>query len=190
MRPGPAEIVLPGPTLETHRLLLRPPAAADFEPWAALLADPEATRFIGGVQPRSLAWRNLALMAGAWIIRGFGNFSVLEKSTGRWIGRAGPWQPEGWPGPEIGWAFDRSVWGRGYATEAATRCLDWAFEDLGWTDAIHVVDPANAASMSLAKRLGAEHRGVARLPPPQDSLVEVFGQSREAWRARKRGPGD
>ena len=108
-----------GPTLETSRLLLRPPAFDDFEPWAALLADPEAARFIGGAQGRAAAWRNLALMTGAWALQGFSNFSVIEKASGRWIGRAGPWHPEGWPGPEVGWAFDRSAWGRGYATEAA-----------------------------------------------------------------------
>lgn len=66
-----------GPTLETDRLILRPPAKQDFEPWARLLADPDAARFIGGPQSRSGAWRNLALMAGAWVIDGFGNFSVL-----------------------------------------------------------------------------------------------------------------
>ena len=173
-----------GPTLETNRLVLRPPRLEDFEPWAALLADPVAARYIGGVQPRAGAWRNLALMTGAWTLQGFSNFSVLEKSSGRWIGRAGPWHPEGWPGPEIGWAFDRSVWGRGYATEAATRCLEWAFEELDWHDAIHAIDPANAASIALARRLGAERRGMGRLPPPYDAPCEIYGQSRAAWRAR------
>jgi RimJ/RimL family protein N-acetyltransferase len=40
-----------GPRLETERLTLRPPCAADFDAWAAMLADPVAARFIGGVQP-------------------------------------------------------------------------------------------------------------------------------------------
>jgi len=174
-----------GPTLETDRLLLRPPCIEDFEAWAALLGDPVAARFIGGVQSRAAAWRNLALMTGAWSLQGFSNFSVLEKSTGRWVGRAGPWHPEGWPGAEIGWAFDRSVWRRGYATEAATRSLEWAFEALGWTDAIHAIDPANEASIAVARRLGAERRGVGRLPAPYDTAVEIYGQSRAAWRARR-----
>jgi hypothetical protein len=37
-------------------------------------------------------------MAGAWAMQGFAMLSVIEKATGRWVGRAGPWQPEGWPG--------------------------------------------------------------------------------------------
>lgn len=177
-----------GPALETERLILRTPAKLDFEPWARMLADPEAARFIGGPQSRSGAWRNLALMAGAWVIEGFGNFSVLEKSSGRWIGRAGPWQPEGWPGQEIGWAFDRSAWGKGYATEAVTCCIDWAFDHLGWNDVVHAIDPANTASIALARRLGAERRSAARLPPPFDSPVDIYGQSRSAWRARNQNP--
>ncbi|MGO4333335.1 GNAT family N-acetyltransferase [Labrys sp. KB_33_2] len=44
---------------------------------------------------------------------------------GQWVGRVGPWQPEGWPGTEIGWALYRSHWGKGYATEAAARCVTW-----------------------------------------------------------------
>ena len=173
-----------GPTLETDRLILRPPTSDDLAPWAALLADPVAAQFIGGLQSPAGAWRNLALMSGAWIVSGFGNFSVLEKSSGRWVGRAGPWRPEGWPGPEIGWAFDRSVWKRGYATEAAAKCIDWAFEELGWTEVVHFIDPANTASIALAQRLGSHRLGTSQLPPPNESAVEVYGQSRSAWRAR------
>jgi RimJ/RimL family protein N-acetyltransferase len=77
-------------TIETARLLLRPPMADDLAPWGAMLADPEASRFIGGVQSENGAWRNLALMAGSWTVNGYSNFSVIEKASGRWIGRAGP----------------------------------------------------------------------------------------------------
>src|SRR5262245_34139470 len=45
-----------GPTLETERLILRPPTKDDFEPWAALLADPAAAQFLGGPQTLSDAW--------------------------------------------------------------------------------------------------------------------------------------
>ena len=179
-----------GPTLETDRLVLRPPAAEDFEPWAALLADPVAAHFVGGAQPRAGAWRSLAMMTGAWLINGHSNFSVIEKASGRWIGRAGPWQPDGWPGPEIGWAFDRSAWGKGYATEAARRCLDFAFDALGWDRVVHVIDPANVASIRLATRLGSALLGPTRLPPPQDMVVaDLYGQSRAEWAARAKVPG-
>ena len=103
--------------IETERLLLRPPRAEDFEPWAEFMADPEAARWIGGPLSRAMAWRGFLTVAGAWEIQGFGMFSVLERDTGAWVGRLGPWMPEGWPGPEVGWGIVRSRWGRGYATE-------------------------------------------------------------------------
>ena len=67
-----------GPTLETDRPFLRPPAAEDLDGWAEMMADEEAARFIGGAQPRQVAWRGLASMAGSWALMGFGMFSVIE----------------------------------------------------------------------------------------------------------------
>lgn len=141
--------------LETERLLLRHPNASDRSAWTAFLSDAEVTRFIGGPRDAAGAWRNLCLFAGAWSVQGYSNFSVIEKSTGRWIGRAGAWFPPGWPGKEIGWAFKRDVWGKGYATEASTRCLNWAFDDLGWSEVVHVIHPENEASIAVARRIGA-----------------------------------
>jgi RimJ/RimL family protein N-acetyltransferase len=175
-----------GPTLETERLILRPPEEQDLDAWAAFQADEASARFVGGVQPRAVAWRGMAAMTGCWALRGFGMFSVLEKSSGRWVGRLGPWRPEGWPGAEVGWGLAREAWGRGYATEGATAAIDWAFDRLGWTEVIHCIDPANAASIAVARRLGSKVLRSARLPPPYDQLVvDVYGQDREAWRARK-----
>lgn len=76
--------------IETERLILRPTQAEDFDAWAAFMADAEAARHIGGQQVRSVAWRGFLAMAGAWQIQGFAMFSVIEKSSGRWIGRLGP----------------------------------------------------------------------------------------------------
>src|SRR5690606_17152865 len=90
--------LLVGPTLETARLILRPPREEDLDGWAELMGDEETARYIGGPMTRSAAWRTMATMAGSWQLKGFGMFSVVEKETGRWIGRVGPWQPEQWPG--------------------------------------------------------------------------------------------
>ncbi len=174
-----------GPTLITERLLLRPPEAEDFEAWAALMGDEESARFIGGVQPAALAWRNMATVTGAWTLRGFSMFSVIERADGRWIGRVGPWFPHGWPSPEVGWGLIRDAWGQGYAQEAATACLDWVFDALGWPKVIHCIDPANQASIALARRLGSTFRGQAILPPPIDATVDVWGQSAANWRTRR-----
>jgi RimJ/RimL family protein N-acetyltransferase len=180
-------MIAPGPTLETARLILRPTALEDLDGYAALIADPESARFIGGVQPRSMAWRAMSAMAGSWALQGFGMFSVLEKSTGHWLGRIGPWKPEGWPGTEVGWGLLRSAWGKGYATEAATTAIDWAFDTLGWTQVIHCIVPENTPSAEVALKLGSKKLGPVTLPPPYDTtFIEAWGQSREEWRARKK----
>ncbi|SDE13125.1 GNAT family N-acetyltransferase [Aquimonas voraii] len=170
------------PELLTARLQLRPPRAEDFEGWARLMADPEAARFIGGVQPRAAAWRGFLTMVGAWQIRGFGMFSVIERASGQWIGRIGPWQPEGWPGSEVGWGLLSEWQGRGFAHEAAVASIGWAFDQLGWTEVIHAIDPANRPSQRLAERLGSRLRGPGRLPPPFEALpIEIWGQTRAQW---------
>jgi RimJ/RimL family protein N-acetyltransferase len=176
----------PSPTLETNRLILRPPLAEDFEPWAAFAADPEASRYLGGPQGREGAWRQMCVVTGAWTVRGFSMFSVIEKSTGAWIGRLGPWQPEGWPGTEVGWGLARAAWGKGYATEGAAAAIDWAFDTFGWTEVIHCIDAENVGSHAVAQRLGSRMLREVTLPPPLAWPVQVWGQSREAWKARRR----
>lgn len=173
-----------GPVIETERLILRPPVLDDFDAWAAFYEDDDALKYIGGAQVRSVAWRSFTQAAGSWALQGFALFSVLEKSTGRWIGRVGPHFPEGWPGAEVGWAMDRSVWGRGYAFEAATASIDFAFDTLGWTDVIHCIAMDNIASRRLAERLGSRILRKATMPPPVTSgEIDVWGQSRAEWRA-------
>jgi RimJ/RimL family protein N-acetyltransferase len=175
----------PVPILETDRLILRAPQAGDFDAWAEFAADEETMRHLGGAQDRAIAWRGICTVTGAWTIRGFSMFSAIEKASGRWIGRLGPWEPEGWPGTEVGWGLARDAWGKGYATEGATACIDYAFDVLGWTEVVHTIEPANVASQAVARRLGSTVLRQARMPPPfQDRVVDVWGQTREQWLAR------
>jgi RimJ/RimL family protein N-acetyltransferase len=172
--------------IETSRLSLRPPLREDFEAYAAFMADERSAKYVGGVQSRQLAWRGFMTMAGSWQLEGFAMFSVILKSTGEWIGRVGPWMPEGWPGTEVGWGIIPDHWGRGYATEAATASIDWAFGNLGWTDVIHAIHPDNAASIAVAEKLGSKNRGPGKLPDPLDHYdVDIWGQTREEWAARQ-----
>lgn len=173
--------------IETPRLILRVPRLEDLDPWAEMMADEPTARFIGGVAPRSVTWRGLMTMIGAWHVCGFAMFSVIEKSSGRWVGRLGPWMPEGWPGPEVGWAIIRECWGKGYAPEGAAAATDWAFERLNWDKVIHSIAPDNVASQAVARKLGSRNLGPGQLPPPfQDAPIDIWGQSRDEWLARPR----
>lgn len=172
--------------LQTDRLLLRPPVMEDFDAWARLAVDEETMRHLGGVQPRSIAWRNFAFAVGSWHLQGFCGFSVIEKSSGSWVGRVGPLQPEGWPGTEVGWTLAREFWGRGYAFEAATAAIDWAFVHLRWSEVIHCIGADNAASVAVATKLGSRMLRTAQMPPPYEKMVvDIWGQSRDEWQARR-----
>lgn len=177
-----------GPVLETERLTLRPVAMEDFPRWAEMMGDPEAAKFLGGAQPAAVAWRGFMTMAGAWSLTGVSMFSLIERGTGLWLGRIGPWQPHGWPGTEVGWGLHPDAQGKGYGVEAATAAIDYAFDVLGWTEVIHCIDPDNIPSIRLAERVGSRNLGPTRLPPPFHELaMDRWGQSREDWRVRRRG---
>lgn len=175
-----------GPTLETERLILRPPTSDDFQPWCAFHADEVVMEHLGGVQGPELTWRSLCGMTGAWTISGFSMFSIIEKASGNWLGRLGPWQPEGWPGTEIGWGLSRDAWGKGYATEGAAACMDYVVDILGWDEIIHTILPDNTGSIRVAERLGARLLRQAPTPPPFEGLIwDVYGQTADEWRARR-----
>lgn len=166
------------PEIETERLRLRAPRGEDFEVEAAYWASPRS-EFTGGPQPRHDAWRTLATLIGHWAMRGYGWWTLEERGSGAVVGRAGLWFPEGWPEPEIGWTLFEGAEGRGYATEAARAARAHAYGALGWRTAISLIDPENARSEAVARRLGAAPEGE----------FDHFGE----WRARvwrHPGPGE
>ena len=105
------------PVLQTARLTLREPRAADF---SAMLAfnDSPRSRFVGGGRDRQWVWRGLLANIGLWALRGYGFFSVDTKQ-GDFIGRVGVIFHDGWDEPELGWHLYDGFEGQGYAAEAA-----------------------------------------------------------------------
>jgi RimJ/RimL family protein N-acetyltransferase len=142
------------PRLETARLLLREWGPSDVDPHAAMSADPEVMRYLGGVLGREQSWRRLATHAGHWTLRGYGNWAVERRADGLFLGRVGLWRPEGWPGLELGWKLARHAWGHGYATEAGRAAMEWAWSVLGTPRLISLIHPDNTRSVRVAERLG------------------------------------
>ena len=129
LKPGVTLAQPDGPVIETGRLKLRQWRGADVAPNTAMLSDPGTARFITGdgkpVTDELVGWRNAAIMSGHWALHGFGMFVVEEKSTGKFVGRVGPWFPPTWPGFEVGWGIAGEFRGKGYAVEAARAAIDW-----------------------------------------------------------------
>ncbi|KLD65992.1 GNAT family N-acetyltransferase [Dyella japonica] len=147
------------PVIETARLRLTALAERHFDDYAAMLADPASTRWIGDGQPldRTNAWRSLAMLIGHWQLRGYGMWALELKDTGEFIGRAGLMRPEGWPDLELGWMLKPEFRHHGYATEAGSAILEFAWHALGSPRVISLVKIGNEASDRVAERLGGEH---------------------------------
>jgi RimJ/RimL family protein N-acetyltransferase len=182
----PVDVSTFGPRLETERLVLRVPEERDVEPLITVMADEETARHIGGTQTPPIVWRSLAGLIGHWALRGYGFFSVEDRATGEWLGRVGPWCPYGWPQEEIGWTIKRDAWGKGYAAEAAERCLAWVFEDLGWDSVIHLIHEDNIGSQGVARKIGSYNWSKPVEVAGFDIIADQWGQTREEWRNRRR----
>jgi len=169
-------------TLETERLLLRPVRQTDLEAYAVMCADPEVMRYLGdrAVLSREDAWRQMAVLAGHWSLRGFGSWALEERATGRFLGRAGLHYPEGWPDREVNWALARQYWGKGFAFEAANAVLAHAFGTLQWERATSLIDPKNHRSIRLAERLGERFE---REVDVRGFRVGLYAIERASWRA-------
>ena len=162
------------PVLTTERLTLRAPKMADYPVFEAFYMSDRA-KFVGGPGTRRTAWRAFAHVTGMWALKGCGCFVFTMKGDDAPLGMTGPWVPEDWPEPEIGW----TVWtaeaeGKGYAYEAATAARDYAYDVLGWNTAVSYIDDGNDRSVALAERLGAWRDDDAEKPDKDDPPVLVY----------------
>jgi len=149
--------------IESERLLLRQWREEDFEAYAEYFADEATARFVGGVKPRHEAWRSMAAQVGHWVLRGHGVWAVEEKESGDFVGAVGLWRPEGWPELEVGYWLIPSAWGKGYASEAARRSRQYAYEVLGAKTLVSYIHPDNEPSKRVAERMGARQEAVIEL---------------------------
>lgn len=144
--------------LETDRLILRHLERDDLESLSALYGDPEIRRHF----PEGTLTRDETREELEWFLDGhpdhpeLGLWATVLKSSGEFIGRCGllPWTIEGRPEVEVAYLLAREFWGQGLATEAAEAIVRHAFERLGVTRLICLIDPANEASIRVAERIG------------------------------------
>ena len=142
--------------LETERLLLRTFVDDDWQGLHEHFSDPECTRYtFRRALTEAATWRAMASMAGHWLLRGYGPYAAVEKSSGAVIGTVGPWYPIEWPEPEIKWSLSRRFWGKGYASEAARAVQAMAREHLPELALISLIDSRNEPSIRLALAVGA-----------------------------------
>ena len=149
------------PQLDTPRLRLRGHRPDDFEPYAALWAEPAVVRFIGGAPlSREAAWIRFLRQIGHWHALGFGFFAIEEKATGAFVGEAGfhdlhrALTPSIEGTMEAGWVLASAMQGRGLAQEAMRAALAWADGNGTRARMTCIIRPDHAGSLRVAAKLG------------------------------------
>jgi RimJ/RimL family protein N-acetyltransferase len=167
------------PDAETERLWLRRWSAAQHsQALADVNSDPRVMRYLGGVGLSAEESAEAAQRYDAhWETYGFGLWAAMEKSSGHVLGCIGLshplWNSELSEEVEVGWRLRRSAWGRGLATEGGAAALRAGFESLGLEEIIAIVDPQNAASMAVTRKLGMTLRE-SRSHPQTGIPIEVM----------------
>ncbi len=150
------------PTLHTDRCTLRAFQAADLDAVAAMQANPDVRRFLGGnLLSRAESWSLMERILGQWALRGYGVFAV--EAEGRCAGWAGVLHPLEWPEPELAYSLDQPFWGRGIATEAVRAARTWAFTRLDVGRLASFIVPENTRSVRVAQKLGAVRDGATTI---------------------------
>jgi RimJ/RimL family protein N-acetyltransferase len=176
-------VAVPVHSVETGRLLMRVPTPADAEALIGILWDPEvvALKQVTLYEPPGsleLALKNTNKMVAQWELRGYGQWSVVEKASGLVIGCVGFYHPQKpWPGVDLGWAIHRSCRGRGIGTEAATAALAWAWRATPIDRVISLISPDDRRSIRIALKIG-ERFERADVDPANGEPVHVYSVAR------------
>jgi RimJ/RimL family protein N-acetyltransferase len=158
-------------TLETPRLLLRPPHRSDLDEFVALGGDPEVMRYIGTGAPQTVdeaaLWLDGLLREEPSDPPGLPGWLVVKsKEGGDWIGlavlkRMGERHEKALgEGPlvEVGYRIARAHWGRGYATEAAASLVRHGLQTLQLQAVAGIADARNVASNRVLQKAGLVYR--------------------------------
>ena len=149
------------PVVTTARLRLRPHTPDDIDAATAMWADRTVTRFTGGrAFTREESWARLLRYTGTWDWFGYGFWAVEEIESGSYVGQLGLGEfardtvPPLPLVPEVGWSFVAAAHGRGFASEGVRAALAWADANVTADRTMCLIDPANIASIRVARRCG------------------------------------
>ena len=143
--------------IETDRLVIRSMQERDLESLATLWTDPNVTYYMSG--PRNYEEVIKSLKEDIQTERDFGLWPVIEKGTDQIVGHCGiiDKEVENENEYEIVYMLSKSVWGQGYATEAAAAIIDYAYKQLGLGRVIALISPGNTKSEKVAVKNGLRY---------------------------------
>jgi ribosomal-protein-alanine N-acetyltransferase len=141
---------------ETDRLAAERAGPEHLEFLVALHADPRVMATLGGLRSAERTAADLNAYLEHWQRYGFGVWLLLERATGKLVGRGAlrHVEIEGHDEVEVGYAIAAERWGRGLATEIARELVRIAFDDLGLEELVCFTLPTNAASRRVMEKAG------------------------------------
>ncbi|MBI3158364.1 MAG: GNAT family N-acetyltransferase [Chloroflexi bacterium] len=145
------------PSLETDRLLLRPPEEGDLPAWAQeFFADTQVARYISKrpLTPMQRAERALQVARATWAARSIGGWVIAHKANPMFLGAINIEPLDDTHELEIGYGLISRAWGKGYTTEAVRAAVRYAFEGAGVPRLTARVVDANTASSRVLDKLG------------------------------------
>lgn len=147
---------LPWRILQTKRCLIRETCPEDVDAFYEIYQDPAITEFVEGLYPEKEQERAYIreYIHKVYSFYEFGVWTVLEKSSGSVIGRAGFSYREGYDEPELGFIIGVPWQRRGYAEEVCRAILTYGWKVLGFERVQALVETGNAASLLLCEKLG------------------------------------
>ncbi len=139
---------------ETERLILRLLRERDVDQIFAMRSDADIMRFIREPQNREESVNWIKLVSSRWQTEKIGFCAIIEKQTEEFVGWCGIWRLKETDELEIGYAIAKKYWGNGFATEAALKFLQYAFQELKSKKIVAVVRPENTASRRVMEKIG------------------------------------
>lgn len=170
-------------SFETPRLLLEPLTTDDAPHLLALMNTPKWIKNIGDrkVYTVEAAANYITQKINPQFERlGFGNYKVVRKSDGEFLGNCGLYDREGLEGVDIGFAFLPAYEKKGYAFEAAQKIRDEGFNRFGITTISAITIPSNLASQKLLEKLGLTFVKMIQLPGDEEELMYYQIQKKAA----------
>lgn len=142
--------------LETQRLFLRELTIEDEDFLYGILSDPIAMTYYPKTKDREETRVWIAKVLEQYRDRGHSLWAVCLRATGDPVGQCGLLHQvvNGRDELEVAYLMARHYWGRGYATEAAIGCRNYAFETLRRDRLVSLIHPDNRASRRVAEKNG------------------------------------
>lgn len=144
----------------SERLGFRNWQEADMEPMSALNADPDVMEYFPAVKSNEETAQFINRMQNLFEEKGFCYFAVDRLDNQSFIGFIGfgwqTWEAPFNPSVDIGWRLSSSNWGNGFATEGATRCLKYGFENLGFEKVNSIASIVNIKSTNVMQKIGMQ----------------------------------